>query len=715
MPDRLELHYTATLTPSDSTSNQHTLRFPQSLELIRVSVDGQQLENRPIRSGDSNEVLLGSLVGRKPVSINVVAIQTLPSDLRFSPPRLALLPHAVTSDLYAISRDRSTMLRAIEPSSSEPIASEQIATADSLAKGWIPVSTWTIQPDRNSDKDPMPGGLYEVQVRETRFHCRQLILLSRDDGRWKMETVLRFKPNQIPDFVDVEVPTRWCESLEVSAATAWSRQPATDPSRQVIRIRCDAEELEGATLSVRGQLQSAETSRVSVPSVRVLGLGQRQIHINVPSRLTSEPIQWRTSAVEAVRLPPAWRDRAKETLRSTYVVANPSWSIDLAPLSEIDTDASAVSCDAQVFPKNDGALVICHWDLLPGSLERVDVRLPRGAICLGAWSAGQAVVAESVEPLGESATAADGDLLRVPLALSRLSQPVELLIRVPASTAKRARYLPELVDIPVTETWLTNYISADSISASSGDNIMPHRERALALARSVVEVVEAVDMVAQRPRDEIAAWLKLWLARYQMIAARAGHAVNFESRFESLGQEDSAPPGDVSDAAGRQSSPGHLQWKDLDSRMTFYVDRFLRDDSVDSGSPASTSGPDDPETSDQDTFHFPVADFEGFVPHRVTRLSRASRPRPVQPVSSNRPGLRILLVNGLTLVLVAGLLACLRPLKRFALPVVVHPSFWLALMGIFGFAVAPIPVAGALVLVAVSLPVFPSKRRSPSG
>ena len=56
-----------------------------------------------------------------------------------------------------------------------------------------------------------------------------------------------------------------------------------------------------------------------------------------------------------------------------------------------DIEAIAVCCDAQVFAKSDGVLVMCHWDLLPGSLDLVDVRLPVGSTCLGVWTAGQAV------------------------------------------------------------------------------------------------------------------------------------------------------------------------------------------------------------------------------------------------------------------------------------------------------------------------------------
>jgi hypothetical protein len=80
--------------------------------------------------------------------------------------------------------------------------------------------------------------------------------------------------------------------------------------------------------------------------------------------------------------------------------------------------------------------------------------------------------------------------------------------------------------------------------------------------------------------------------------------------------------------------------------------------------------------------------------------------------SGGNTGLRNLIVNGITLIVIMALLTCVGPLRRFIVPVVSHPAFWLALVGVFGFAVAPVPVAGAILLVAISLPVFPSRRSS---
>ena len=677
-PDRLELSFTAMLTPDESTAQRYTLRLPRGLQLVSVSANDRPLDGLPIRSGDSQEVMLGTFVGSEPVTISAVAVQSLPANRRFSPPRLAIVPSVSTRDLYTVSRVRSTTLRTIKAADVQPASSDPQGNADSLTRGWIPFASWRTE----SDEDSVELGTYEVKKRQTRFDCRQLIAVNREEMRWSMQTLIGFRTKRVPDFIDVEVPTRWCEGLEVSPTTAWSQQPATDPSRQIIRIRCDAEELRGQPLSIRGYLQTADNARVNVPSVRVLGLGPRRVHISVPSRLDSEPIQWRTSAVEAVRLPDQWNrvPSVTKAQRSTYMAANPSWSMELPDevYDADDIEAIAACCDAQVFAKSDGVLVMCHWDLLPGSLDLVDVRLPVGSKCLGAWTAGQAVVAEQLD--FAASTNAEPNTLRVPLSLSRFSQTIELLIRVPSSSAKRGNYLPELIDVPVTQQWVTNYVPNDSIRNSRLDRSL-NEDRTIALAQSVVEAVEAVTSGAERPNSEVRVWFDLWLERYRSIARSAGHIVNFES----------------------MSEPNDSAWHALDARMLPFAKRFASNDS------------EAVQPGYRDAFTFGVSNYDGFVPERVIKLSAVNRPRPVQPVSSNDQGLRSLIVNVLTLILVGGILMILRPIHRLVTPVVTHPAFWLGLMGIFGFAVAPVPVAAAIVLVAVSLPVFPSRRPTSAG
>ena len=182
-----------------------------------------------------------------------------------------------------------------------------------------------------------------------------------------------------------------------------------------------------------------------------------------------------------------------------------------------------------------------------------------------------------------------------------------------------------------------------------------------------------------------------------MIAEAAGHKSDFAAEVDSSDTMMMDPFQLEFSQSGKLQS--EERWQELDSRMAVFVQRFL--------------GADQPMVEiASEPFLFSVGGFDGFTPLRTIKLTAADRPRPIQPASANDRGLRTMIVNGLTLMVIGGFLVCLSPFRRFLLPIVGHPAFWLALIGIFGFAVAPIPVAGAILLVAVSLPVFPSKRRS---
>jgi hypothetical protein len=700
--DRLEVQYTAVLSPSDRAINRLTLNIPPGVQLIHVSTDGKELHGQTIRSGKSSEVLLGGVKSSESVTVKAIGLQLLPENMRFSPPRFSLNLQA-NSELYSISRDRSTVVRVIEPPPGSD-SQQQDISRDSLARGWLPLTSWVIA-NENQNADDSIGGLFEVKARSIRFDSRQLIALSRDDDGWAMETLITFRSNrsrpgarQVPDFIDVEIPSRWCDSLEISPKSDWCQSAATDEAFRIVRIRCDSEQLRRGVLSIRGRLEEADVGRVNVPSVRVLGLGQRQVHISVPDKVLDDSIQWRTSAVEAAKPSLAWSNTEYVSdSRSLYTVANPSWSIDLAPLPDVDADAYVGAMDIQVFAQSDGALALCHWDLFPGSKESVEMRLPPSAQVIGVWSAGQAVPIRGASARKSNDRGSRTETIKVPLALSRLPQPLQVLIRVSANAAKQGRYLPELIGIPSLESWIVNYVPSEGYQAKPDSR---SEERAIRLAESVVKSVEAIE--PERPREECAAWLRVWLNRYQLIANSVGREIRFNVITEAA---EPTEIGSDPDQIGTSRDSALESWESLDARMSIYVKRFLPDQL---NQPRLSSEISDLQRTTD--FQFAVSDFEGFETKQITVMAAGSRPQLVQPVSSNDRGLRNLLMNVLTLVLVSGVLVCLRPFQSYVFPIVVHPAFWLGLLGVFGFAVAPIPVAWALVLVAVALPVFPSRR-----
>ncbi|MCG8651120.1 MAG: hypothetical protein MI861_14880 [Pirellulales bacterium] len=669
--DHLQLKYAATLHPGDFGSIPRTLTLPPGWYLIDLKINSVSVGYRQISGQHLNEVALGAFENSVPVEIEAHAVTRLPENRQLELPQLTLSPAIAMTEDYLITRSRDVRLQNIGPALVEPVEDPPAISAKSLAQGRIPVARWMI--DTANSESAAIGALYRVASRPLRFNCRQLISLSWDAGQWKMDSLIRFTNARIPDYIDVEIPTRWCDSLEVEPAQAWSRQPAIDESFQVVRIHCDAAALSTGVLRIRGQLDDAQKGRVAVPNVKVLGQTRPRIEISVPKRLTNESISWRSSVIESRGLDSLWSDHVASKLeRSAYSVTNSDWSVELAPLPPIDADAVALTSDAQVFPQNGGILVVCRWDLIPGGLDSVGIRIPRGAECLGAWTAGTAVSVK-VDP-------EQSDVVRVPLSLSRLAQAVEVFIEVPPNRARQGDYLPRLLDAPASERWLSTFTPGTAEANSRAGNATAS-ERALALARSVVESVDqSFDSLAERPNDEIATWLSLWVARYLQIAATVDRHPDLTS----------APLEDQPLLAENSGSP---TWEELDARLSVHVRQYL---SGDQRQPAALN----------------LAQLEGYTLQYISKISASSPPASVEPVSTRGQGLRILIINGLTLLLVGGLLACLWPARRYAEAVVAHPAFWLGMTGAFGFVVAPLPVAAALILTAVALPAFPYKSRS---
>ena len=675
---QLELTCSIRIVPGPDTGTPRTLQLPVAMRLLELSIDGTPVDHWASRTNRRHEVPLGTLSGTNPTVIELRGVVPMPSGRSFTPPQISLSPQLrIANHDYLLTRARNvgiepTRATLVEPNSSLPDTNPEL-----LVRGKIPVQSWSLA---NAEQRPVKlGGRFKIRSIDEAFDCDQLISMSRAEGGWKLQTLIQLRADAMPPYLDIEIPHQWCQSLSIEPELAWSQQDSLNPGQQVVRVRCEPQILGDQPLVVQGEFDDSDGSRVAVPIVKVLGRGQRAVSISVPNRLAAGPIQWRTSAVKATELDPLWAAAIVPGDRSTFSAVSPDSSVELAPLPTIDSEAVAVSADIQVFPQQETLLAFCRWDLIPGGSETVDVAIPSSGECLGAWTAGRAVVMTPLPDRG-----AGKKRFRVPLALSRLAQPVECLVRVPITTARRGDYAPELVRVPVTQTWLTVF-RATSLPRASRAPIPMADERALALARSVVESVDqSVDSLADRPSDEVGHWISAWVTRYRQIASSAGH----------LAALDSASVGDASETSQRPAADSPVggdpkrHWAALDRRLAFHLQEYAIDESV---RPSALSLPN----------------LDGYVTRRISKISASTPAPPVEPATTNGRGLKTIIVNCLTLLLVAALLACLWPAQQLAHPWVVHPAFWLGLIGVVGVVVAPPAVAAAIVFAAVALPVFP--------
>ena len=794
---RLEVSYQADVDPGLDNFQPYLLSVPNSVELVDLYVDEIRQDALSVDSDGSQQFMIDRR-DRPGETFNVsaFAIGELSPGEQFSPPVMVLtnarVPEMKSEERvssYTVSRTRNSFIQIVEPFSVNATRSIATLTADSLSEGYLPVATWNTDsntpidqnypsaiasledvrtmdesaedvPDGGSNQVSATGewgGVFRVQQKTAKFDCSQLIKLERLDRDWQVSNQIHFSGRMVPDYVDLEIPTRWCDSLEISPATAWSRQPSTNPLHQIVRVRCDAAKYPDQPFVVTGLLSQQDDGRVSVPAIRVLGSGKRNVFVQVPQRLTSELVQWRRVGLEETTLPKVIFGGNSDRLASSkefadsdsvlaYRAVRERWSIDLAPLPELSLEPIASAQDNQVFLVDDSFCVLTQWDVWPGSLEKLLVSIPADADCLGAWSGGMTVSAKDQDPpsssLGSMSSSPSNDetesirsgrskrkFLEIPLSLSQLPQSVKILIRVPKNRMNRSDYVPHLVRIPVTQAWLAIYQSeplGDRINVDLSNEMTKLRN--LSLARSAVESIElAVDIVAERSSDEVVPWVVPWVYRYLQLAVDSGRTAMV---LDAVSGDEDSEPAELPEQSIQQFE--EVQWRLLDRRIAVYANRFVPDlpsqfdrlrqmhaAGADGASRIVSNGITNnlSETKEVDYLKllgdeaiFSSSPVPGFRLGQVGRLSSIGRAVPLGSASKTDLRLRRLLRNLITLVLVVGLLICLKPLKKYVIPVVVYPAFWLASLGIAGLLVAPSYVALSLILVALSMPWFPAKQ-----
>ena len=688
-----ELRYSAVIRRDAESFGLGVLRVPEGLTLHRVTVNDNRLPIRMLGTRSGRELPLGPFPNRDEIVVEAIATVPLPEEPSgaFTLPRLSLSPEAPVDDAYSLTRDRSIRLTEVRAPTGATGQAIDLETAEALANGWVPVGSWVIRQNAG-DPDREPG-TFRVARSPRRFGCDQKVALFWEQGRWTMEASIRFQDQPRPDYLDLEIPTRWCDSLQVEPATTWVRQPATETGYQVLRVRCGPEPDGDGIIRIRGRLEDQGTGRVSVPKIRVLRSRNPRVFISVPNQLTNETVRWRTGSVtpqvslsgweDTAFLESAWTSDEEIGLgRRTYLATGPNWSVELVSLPRVSADAVATASDMRLYAQTEGYLTLARWDLVPVGLSAVTVRLPEGAQWLGAWTSGQAVDARRLAETDQGATIS-GELWTVPLAVSRLSQPVEVLVRLSAESPWASDGLPELWDIPVGQRWLAVYEPLPAVSGTlrdrtaSGDAwVRPeYRRRRQALAESIVVSVErSLDSLAEHPAGELAAWITDWVARYSRLAEADGHMVQWSTADDSGDAAESTASTARSENLGDASERSEQRWSAWDARIVAIADRFL----------------DEPGS-----YQMPLFDesrFAGYRPVAVFRpVEESPAWEPKKSVPSSR-AVQVTLANLMSLLIVAGILAVLWSLRSAIRPWLAQPAPWLVVAAILLALQFPSPV-----------------------
>lgn len=677
-PLQLQLEYQAVIRPGDGAPPPMQLVVPRAMRIQSVRVAGVEVDTVVRHDRQQTLVSLPEWTLPERHLVRLTAAMDVPANGRFAPPFVQLEGAASLGGNYSMARSTDVAVAQLKEPALTAVP-QSVPDSERLTRSIIPLWAWQVPAgDLAAVRNGRLNGRFEVTSNPTETATVQMTELSFEGGRWTMETVIKLRPLRgRVDFLTVEIPSRWSEDVSVSSADSWSSQPAADPAKRLLRILPSDSAKARHEIRVRGRLVGGDLSQVSVPHVRVLGEGPRRVVVSVPEQIDQTPIDWEITGPR--RSPEEAEETAFLEPRPGYrrVEVAGGWSATMVATAQTPPPPEASVLDVQFFVQQDRpALVICRWDLYPADLDEVSIRLPSGFQIVGQWSGGAAVpVAVEDTPQGTVAT--------LPLSLSQLAQSIVLLGHVQMQDGRRVA-LPELLDIPVGDTWITRFNSrAGSTETRLRSPWRPAtlNQRYEALSKSVLVSLErSRDALANRPAEEVTAWITPWVARFQKL----NPSTVVDSPADPAATA-SAEPDATEQAPDQRQVPEPQAQDPLEQRLADYLDSVLGNSEW--NTPPGDASPLIPagwtvaavyrHAGDAATLR---ATFLGTDPLRLQAWQ--------QPVA----------LATLALLVLLAVARFWKRLQRWT----DAPAFWLFLIGLVGFVLAPLPVAIALCFVAIT-------------
>ncbi|MCC9657512.1 PVC-type heme-binding CxxCH protein [Rhodopirellula halodulae] len=720
---------------NSSTTNEASSETARSLEASRVWT--------LIREGN-RDCLLIQHEGRG-LELELDANLTIPKN---SDTRLGLIDITPVHQSQPVQSRNNVILSRAEDTTirwkSEPTTPNQTdvetGPAAMLAAGKILVNDWLVE---GSVVDELGNAQFRVNQSQHPFLADTRVSLRWEEGRWTAQTDIQLQSKRKPDFLDVEMPSRWCDALQIQPLCASTRQPTLTPARQVLRIRMADKNIRHLRLTSR--LAAGDLVRVSVPKIRVLMAQRSRMDIVVPNRLTNAAIRWETNGVDPL-VSPRWEltqlesgeDQSEsDSLQddvSFFRVSNENWSVELEPLRKTNNVARALLADHQVL---DDRYMISRYDILPGDASSLTLQLPDGVRFISGW----------VNRLPADIVPIDDQELQFLLPLSRLSQGIEILSELTPEFdraemlgwkeldsaeqntftrltsrltsnhhAEFSRNLQQASTIAPLDSRQGQRSDSDQKDAASQlrwQAITPSQRWQILATHTVRSIAATADSLADRRDEEVAAWIRTWLQRYDALCRSAG--VGFDplnadapesQSLEQMSNEFSSRPADAI-----------FSWDEMEAYLSLQVQRYAANESDAWWRTSETVMFADGQWSAVLTEHHPdrwltASQYWSSDPSFPPPWS--SKPRTSMSLAWAQHGMRALL-----LLTSAGLLIVLRlqPSRNHSHQadwvqrmhqLVNHPSTWIFVLGCIALVLAPFPVAIALMVTAIMLSGFES-------
>lgn len=703
------LTYTATITAGDRAIGPLRLVLPGRCQVRELTVNDQPIPLTSSSSGAVGEALLGTPGEGQRLTVRLVASQSLLMTEPFSPPRVQIPVLPTTAGIYSMTRDSGIRVEQVRSSPLIELDQPPMDAGRQLLSGWIPCWTWQL-PDAVSEADQadpplvMPGS-FRAEPRTSRVEVVQRTEIRWQQERWRLDALIHLRlaasndsDDGLLDDVHVELPADWANQLEIDSAAAWLSQPSSDPAFRVVRIRLTDEARQNAatTLRLHSDRTAEAESLVEIPRLRVLDTAETQTYLVAPQVAGGRTLRWKTLAVVNSELPPVLRGLADddtapeapapEDAPLVFRAVDQAASVQLQPQRSELSEARAYSADVQLFPFANGDTVAqMRWEIEPGDSDQLTIEFPAGAVPLAVRVAGRLI--PSIDSSGEAAA------VDIPLALSGLAQPVQVLCSLPG-VADRPLELPRLDGVEVERTWMA--ILGPSDGRQPGSRVAefegtPWRvstapQRLVDLAEAVLEVTRAsVDGATDRPRGELIAWLAIWDDRLQQLWRRSWLA---DQRLDPGDDSvDLVEPGvdevvqaDSEDAAADVGQ--QRRWQALRRNWQQYTGRL------------GGEAPLPPwDISEQPPSVWQV-ETAAWLPGAAARLP------PLKPLADRELPARWIRGAISGAIFLGGCLLLLRLRARLAI-LAGYPPVWLFVLGLSSLVILPQPVAITICIVAL--------------
>ncbi|TWT69864.1 hypothetical protein [Crateriforma conspicua] len=763
-PDVVELQYRYTTLLSLSSAQSPTefpVTLPPGFELHSVTVDGEAAVTRVLYGRGNRQTFLVQVKAPQAKGaaessgvtaeaairsrLSIAATRRLRSDAPFVWTDLSIWPGPGDMQLttpsvqHVVTRDPEITIGTSPTGAKEPTQDGESTTsawpgqtmADSTTgfssaelndKGWVQVAAWTTRPGQESPS--WSGQPMWIRTEGVRYRCDTTTRIEQIDGEWGFAFQIDFRP-RAPEIVDIAVPALWSIDLNVQGADRWLQQPGPDASRQWIRVRRPIGDAGNTSYRLTGRLSTVDRGSIAVPDLEIRDVSVRRAVVEVPSQASGQPLQWRTNGVDRIQatVPGPNVDPNKSSTQAAaspdasagrYSIRSDQWSVDLVSQTRNNRPLSVATQDIRVIVRPDSTLVACRYFVVPESDLSLEIHYPSLANFLRASVDDRPAVARTALISGTDKTNGEQtNGVTVGLAYAELPQIVDVLFEYPSDafgskTSDLSAILPVVEPSFAPEPWSVSETNSNDVSStgrpgvssltlqtlteyasSSGGNdrngqvisdwIADENQRRLfALAESIVDVVDgAKDLIAEKPAAEMATWLTDWAEEFRSLE---------QARLRMISNDDS------------EQDQRWQQLRDRFAAVAISLDVPLDDEG---DSPAgSTSG-------NFATIWARVIDGPNtVVPNEALINDDAWRSR-LQFHQVAQADLRWLLNNVLILFVTVIITVLVWPHRRSIETVLSHPIFWLALLSVCLYVVAPPPIAIALTMIVICFAAFP--------